>query len=179
MEQPDAALDTFITLIIPVTNKSSPIKEITVKTVKSPWIDEELNICIVERDEVKGMANKSGSPTDWQMYCELRNNVTKLNKNKLHYETKRNYIKNDSNKLWSTLNKIMRKKANSAPSYIESDVSFITKPTDIAKINKLRDDMPATNADTTHPSISDQIMKDKKCTFEFRKVGKKIVVFQQ
>jgi hypothetical protein len=31
--------------------------------------------------------------------------------------------------------------------------------------------MPATNADTTHPSISDQIMKDKNCTFEFRKVS--------
>jgi hypothetical protein len=31
--------------------------------------------------------------------------------------------------------------------------------------------MPATNADTTHPSISDQIMKDKHCNFEFHKVG--------
>ena len=29
--------------------------------------------------------------------------------------------------------------------------------------------MPATNADTTHPSISDQIMKDN-CTFEFCEV---------
>jgi hypothetical protein len=56
------------------------------------------------------------------------------------------------------------KKANSAPSFIESDGSFITKPTDIAsyfnyffigKKSKLRDDMPETNADTTHPSISD------------------------
>jgi hypothetical protein len=40
----------------------------------------------------------------------------------------------------------------------------------IGKISKLRDDIPATNADTTHPSISEQIMKDKNCTFEFRKV---------
>ena len=64
----------------------------------------------------------------------------------------------------------MGKKANSAPSFIESDGSFITKVTDIAnyfnvffigKISKFREDMPATNADTTHPSISDQIMKDK------------------
>ena len=31
--------------------------------------------------------------------------------------------------------------------------------------------MPATNADITHPSISDQIMKDRNCTFEFRKVS--------
>ena len=69
---------------------------------------------------------------------------------------------------------ILGKKANSAPSFIESDGSFITKPTDIAnyfndffigKKSKLRDDMPATNADTTHPSISDQIMKRQELYF--------------
>jgi hypothetical protein len=38
----DAALDTFMKLLIPVTNKHAPTKKITVKTVKSPWIDEEL-----------------------------------------------------------------------------------------------------------------------------------------
>ena len=31
--------------------------------------------------------------------------------------------------------------------------------------------MPATNADTTHPNISDQIMKDMHCNFEFCKVS--------
>ena len=70
-------------------------------------------------------------------------------------------------------------KANSAPLLIESDGSFITKPTDnanyfnyffIGKISKLRDDMPASNADTKHPTILDQIMKDKNYNFEFRKV---------
>ena len=40
----------------------------TGKTVKSPWIDEEFKNCMVDRDEAKGMANKSGSTTDWQMY---------------------------------------------------------------------------------------------------------------
>ena len=63
------------------------------------------------------------------------------------------------------------------PSFIESDGSFISKPTDIAnyfndffirKISKLRHDMPATNADTTHPSISDQNMKE---FCKFRKVS--------
>ena len=128
------------------------------------------------------MTNKSGSPTDWQTYCKLRNHVTKLNKNKLYYEAKTNYIKNDSKKPRSTLNYIFGKKDNSAPSFIESDGSFITKPTDIAnylnyffigKISKHRDAMPATNADTTHPNISDQIMKDKNCTFEFKSVWKR------
>ena len=80
-ESPDAALDTFMKSLIPVTNKHAPIKKMTVKMVKSPWIDEELKNVMVEWDEAKGMANKSGSPTDWQTYCKLRNHVTKLNKN--------------------------------------------------------------------------------------------------
>ena len=74
---------------------------------------------------------------------------------------------------------ILGKKANLPPSFIESDGSFITKPTDIAnyfndffmgKISKLRDDMQATNAATTHPSIFDQMMKDKHCNLTFRKI---------
>ena len=91
----------------------------------------------------------------------------------------KNCIKNDSKNPLGHL-EILGKKANSALSFIESDGSFIIKPTDIAnyfidffigKISKLRDDIPATKVDTTHPSISDKIMKDKNCTFEFRKVS--------
>ena len=72
---------------------------------------------MVENDEAKGMANKSGCTTDWQTYCKLRNHVTKLNtkKKKLHYDTNINYIKNDSKKLCSTLNEILGRKVNSAP----------------------------------------------------------------
>ena len=86
------------------------------------------------------MANKSGCTTDWQIYCKLRNHGTELKKKKkkkkIHYETKINYIKNNSSTLCSTLNEIWGKKANSAPSFIESDGSFITKPTDIANYFK-------------------------------------------
>jgi hypothetical protein len=81
-EQPDAALDTFLKLLILVANKHAPIKKMTVKTVKSPWIDEELKNGMVERDEqnVRHKEIKSVSPTVWQTYCTLRNHVTKLNK---------------------------------------------------------------------------------------------------
>jgi hypothetical protein len=44
-DKPDTALDTFMKLLIPVTNKHSPIKKLSVKTVKSLWIDEELKKC--------------------------------------------------------------------------------------------------------------------------------------
>ena len=52
-EQPDAALDTFMTFLIPVTNKHAPIKNMTVKTVKSQWIDKKLKHGMVVRDETK------------------------------------------------------------------------------------------------------------------------------
>ena len=44
------ALDTLMKLLIPITNKHAPIMKMTVKTVKSQWIDEELKNCVVERD---------------------------------------------------------------------------------------------------------------------------------
>ena len=46
-KEPDTALDRFMKLLIPVTNKHAPIKKMTVTTVKSPWIDEELKNGIV------------------------------------------------------------------------------------------------------------------------------------
>jgi hypothetical protein len=67
-------------------------------------------------------------------------------------------------------------KGKSAPSFIETDGSFISKSTDIAnyfnycligKMSKFRHDMPATNAEPTHPNITDQILKDKHCHLEF------------
>ena len=70
-EQPDTALDIFMKLLIPFTNKYTTIKKMTVKTVKSPWIDEELKNGMGERDEAKGMTIKSGSTTDWLTYCKL------------------------------------------------------------------------------------------------------------
>ena len=66
-EQLDTALETFMELLIPGTNKHAPIKKMTVKTIQSLWIDEELKMCMVERDETKGIANKSGT-TDRQTY---------------------------------------------------------------------------------------------------------------
>ena len=112
-EQPDAALDTFMKLLIPVTNKHAPIKKMTVQTLKSLWIEEELKNGMLERDEAKGMANNSGCTTDWKTYCKLRNPVSNLNekKKKLYYETKINEIKNDGKKLWKTFNEILGKKS--------------------------------------------------------------------
>ena len=52
-----------------------------------------------------------------------------------------------------------------------TDISNFFNDFFISKISKLRDDIPATNADTTHPNILYQIMKDNNWTFEFLKVS--------
>ena len=133
-------------------------------------------VITVERDKAKGIELQISLAAQPIGKCIANWEIIWLN----WIKRSRNYTKNDSKKLWSTLNYILGKKANSDPSFIESDGFFITKPNDIAnyfndffigKISKRRDDMPATNADTTHPSISDQIMKNKHCYLEFRKVS--------
>ena len=68
-------------LLLPIIDKHVPVKKLTVRTVKAPWIDEEFKNCMFERVGAKGVANKSG----WLTYCKLRNYVTKLNKNNLLY----------------------------------------------------------------------------------------------
>ena len=76
-EQPVAALDTFMKLLIPATNKQAPIKKMIVKTDTFLWIDEELINCMVERDEGKGMANTSGCTTDLANVLQIEKSCDK------------------------------------------------------------------------------------------------------
>ena len=70
-EQPDAVLDTFMKLLITVTNKCAPIKKMTVKTVKPPWIDEELKNCKVERDDAnKWLHNRLANVLHIEKSCD-------------------------------------------------------------------------------------------------------------
>jgi hypothetical protein len=41
-----------------------PINKLTVRTAKSPWIVDELKNCMAEKDEAKGIANKSDNTAD-------------------------------------------------------------------------------------------------------------------
>ena len=92
-----------------------------------------------ERDVAKQAAILSTFKSDWQIYCKLRTFVTKLNKkkNKLYYSKKLIEKKHDSKQLWNTLNNILRGNNKSTPGYLDNEVDFFTKPSDIA--NHLND----------------------------------------
>lgn len=65
-EQPDSTLEAF--------------KKPTVRTAKSPWIDDEWKNRMVEKDEAKRIVNESDNTADWQTCSQLRNHVTKQKK---------------------------------------------------------------------------------------------------
>ena len=178
---PDTALSVFTELLVPVMDKHAPVRKLTVRAVRAPWVDDELKECMAQRGDAKGVAKRSGCTSDWQVYCKLRNYVTKLNKKKkkLFYESRINEIKHDGKKLWSTLNDIMGRKSNPTPSFIEVEGTYLTKPVDIAnyfndyftnKVCKLRQEMPTPHCEPLYSCIQDKIMNDKKCSFEFCKV---------
>ena len=177
----EAALIIFTTLFSNICDKHAPIKKCTVRTVKAPWLDEELKTCIKERDLLKQSAIVSGCPDIWQHYRALRNKITKMNrqKKKFHYQCKFEECKHDSKKLWKILNKIGK-----VPSFIEVEGIFITRPVDIAnyfnsffinKVNTIRDQMLPVSDGLSDSIIKNKIMKDKVCNFEFKRIGEEEV----
>lgn len=58
---PDAALDVFMKMFLPIIDRHAPVRKlITVRNVSASWVYEEIKICMVERGEAKLAANKSG-----------------------------------------------------------------------------------------------------------------------
>ena len=76
----NAALDSFMKLFSAVCDKHAPIKKLTVRSLKAPWLDEEVRNGMRERDLLK--KSVSGNVADWQAYRSLRNKITKLNRQK-------------------------------------------------------------------------------------------------
>lgn len=64
-------------LIIPVIDKHALLKKVPVKTVSAPWIDKEQKICMADRDRINWAAQKPHDFSEWQLYCKIRNEVTK------------------------------------------------------------------------------------------------------
>lgn len=182
-DDPNLALGVFDRLLLPIVNKYASVKKLTVRNVRSPWLDHELKAHMKERAGAKAEATKFGGEQEWNKYRKLRNFVTMLNKKKkrIFYHKTINSIRTDSRATWNILNQLMGKCGRSTPSYLEVDGNFITKPEDIAnylsyyfsdKIQKLNNDMETYDSGPELSSrlIMDKLMKNKHCTFQFDKV---------
>ena len=109
-------MGAFDRLLLPIVNEQAsnkqtnklPVRKLTVRNVKSPWLDQELKAHMMERDRAKADAIKSVSERGWSMYRKLRNFVTMLNKNKnkMYYHKKISSI-SDSKTIWNILNQLV------------------------------------------------------------------------
>lgn len=178
----EVALDSFMNLFSAVCDKHAPIKKRSVRSIKAPWLDDELRNYMKERDLLKKYAITSGSSADWQAYRSLRNKITKFNrqKKKHYYHSKFEECYGDSKKLWKVMNEAMgRSKMSKTPSFIEQNGEFITKASAIAnyfnnyflsKVNTLRNQMLPVNSNMSESIIKNHIMLGKDCWFEFKPI---------
>ena len=178
----DNALDSFTKIFSSACDKHAPIKKITVRKNKAPWLDEEVRKSIKDRDLLKKLAVEEGSMDTWKQYRSLRNKITKMNrqKKKQYYKNKVRECNNDSKKLWNTLNEAMGRDTKAkVPTFIEVNGVFLTKPVDIAnyfnnffitKIKNIRDRMSPINSGLSQTIIRNKIMKGKECNFEFKEI---------
>lgn len=177
------ALAAFTKIFLEVCDKHAPIKKITVRRIKTPWLDDELKTGIKERDSLKELAMITNCPETWQQYKALRNTITKMNrqKKKYYYQSKILECKNDSKKLWKTLKEVVGKESiNKVPSFIEVEGVFITKPRDIAnyfnnffinKVESITSQMqPTSGISDSNLIIKNKIMNGKTCGFQFKKI---------
>lgn len=106
----EAALCKFMDLFMDACDKHAPMKKISVKNIRTPWLDHELKNSMKERDRLKTVAVASGNWHDWRAYQSFRNTVTKMNRQKKNsYQSKLEEYKGDSKKLWKTLNEVIGK----------------------------------------------------------------------
>lgn len=87
-------------LFFDVCDKHAPIRKLSVRSVKAPWIDKELQSGIKERNLVKKSAIQNGSPAEWQAYCSMRNKITKMNKQKKKQYYQSKFAECDSKRIW-------------------------------------------------------------------------------
>ena len=79
-EDTEAYLNIFMESFMKIVDKHAPMRKCIVKTRPALWLNETLKSFMKDRDEAKLTLVKFGLVEDRFMYCQLRNQVTKLNK---------------------------------------------------------------------------------------------------
>lgn len=156
-EEPEAALNIFMERFMKIVDRHAPMRKCILKGRPAPWLNESIKSLMKERDKAKYILVKTGLVEDRFKYCQLRNQVTKLNRltKKDYYMQRINAVKQDGKSLWKTLNEIMGRRTSGGASFVESEGKFLTKPSDIAnyfndfyinRVHALRQNMDNTDS---------------------------------
>ena len=133
----DVAAEAFNENVLQVLNTLAPVTRKRVRESNPQWVTEELLSSIKRRDYLKKIASRSKNEDDWVNFKQQRNFVINL-KNRLKKQYFQNVIdenKDDSKKLWKTLNSLIPndKKSNTTPHFITNEGKEITDKKQIAE----------------------------------------------
>ena len=74
----DNAYLNFETKFNNILNKHAPIRKKSVRNKETPWMNAHIMQKMRERDKMKSQAKSSGCENQWNMYRQLRNQVTAM-----------------------------------------------------------------------------------------------------
>merc|ERR1712239_44211 len=72
----DMALEFFIKTFLSITDKHAPLKRLRVKNRTTPWFTPELSSMFRERNRAWALARRSGDPSHWLAFRQIRNKCT-------------------------------------------------------------------------------------------------------
>ena len=117
-----------------VLNKHAPIKVIQNRTNYVPYITRELKNLMMERDNLKVRASKTGDNIIYPKYKNIRNKVsTKLKTAKSdYYKEKFKDNLSTSSDTWNNVNKVLGKTRSEFPSQIMIAGKLLSRTLEIA-----------------------------------------------
>ncbi len=118
----NCAAEAFNQNVLSVLDKLAPITKKRVRESSPRWITEELLKAIKLRDYLKKTTSRTKLENDWLNFKKQRNFAINL-KNRLKKEHFQNTIdenKDNSKKLWKTLNSLIPndKRSNTTPNFL-------------------------------------------------------------
>ena len=131
------AADAFNQNVLSVLDKLAPITRKRVRESSPRWITEELLKAIKVRDYLKKTASRTKSENDWSNFKKQRNFVINLKDRlkKEHFQKTIDENKDNSKKLWKTLNSLIPndKRSNTTPNFLTDEGVEITNKKQIVE----------------------------------------------
>ena len=135
IKDPDARWNQIKSAILTMLDRAAPIKSVTIKEKKVPWINSQLVSLGKKRNMAYHRARKTGISSDWDKFKRYRNlyKSTSRSSKKAFFKEATDIKTNDPAKLWKTVKpKINPNSCNSISSIASGNIT-IDSSDEIAK----------------------------------------------
>ena len=180
----DLAVGILTSKFIEILDHHAPMRTIQSRSKYVPWLSDKTKELMNKRNDAQREASVSQSPTDWNKFKKLRNEVTKLlrSEEKNWQQNKLISCSGKASEQWQYVMKWLGWKSCATPSQLFYNGRLITKPSELAdcqneyfvnKVKLIQENLP--------PSISDplsclkQLMRNHSSTFQLKCVHPEIV----